>query len=270
MEHTEAVAYLKTLQFIASADNSLDDGELKCFNLAGIDAGLCPGEIAEIQNDVLTQQEKIEDIVKGIVDEKVKVSLVKELLSLCYIDGEYSVAEQNGMVEICGLLGIDGNNLSKLEAEIDKYSKRHKTGSPWRKSTLSPFLLENMAKAFEAGKNGTKLVGQRIAEGSSTVAHSVALGIGTVGAKISFSIESAKKAKEENKQLRERLKTDNLSEAVKQKVILQLNSKIKAMTSQLREEKQNNERNEELIRLLQAQIDDLTETMEVAQNVKTA
>lgn len=270
MEHSEAVAYLKTLLFIASADNSLDEAELQCFQAAGKEAGLRPDEIAEIQNSVLARQETIEYIVEGIHDEKVKVSLVKELLSLCYIDGEYSIAEQNGMAAICGLLGMDSSALSQFEADIEKNSEHGKPGAPWRKGLLSPFLNDKMAKAREMGKNGTKLVAQKIADGSSTVAHSVSLGIDAIGEKIAFTIETAKKAKEENKQLRERLKTGNLSEAVKQKVILQLNTKIKTMSSQLREEKQYNERNEEFIRLLQAQIDDLTETMQIAENVKTA
>ena len=82
--------------------------------------------------------------------------------------------------------------------------------------------------------------------------------------------ESAKKAKEENKQLREQLKKDTLTEAVKQKVILQLHSKITNLMQQLKVERERNQKNEEMIRLLQAQIDDLMLTMEVAENAKTA
>ena len=39
---------------------------------------------------------------------------------------------------------------------------------------------------------------------------------------------------------------------------------------QLKVERERNQRNEEMIRLLQAQIDDLMLTMEVAENAKTA
>jgi hypothetical protein len=39
---------------------------------------------------------------------------------------------------------------------------------------------------------------------------------------------------------------------------------------QLKIERERNQRNEEMIRLLQAQIDDLMLTMEVAENAKTA
>ena len=61
-----------------------------------------------------------------------------------------------------------------------------------------------------------------------------------------------------------------LTEAVKQKVIVQLHSKISNLMQQLKIERERNQRNEEMIRLLQAQIDDLMLTMEVAENAKTA
>ena len=66
------------------------------------------------------------------------------------------------------------------------------------------------------------------------------------------------------------MKKDTLTEAVKQKVILQLHSKITNLMQQLKVERERNQKNEEMIRLLQAQIDDLMLTMEVAENAKTA
>ena len=61
-----------------------------------------------------------------------------------------------------------------------------------------------------------------------------------------------------------------MTEAVKQKVIMQLHSKIQALANQLKEEKKRDEQNEEMIRLLQEQIADLEMTVVVAENVKTA
>ena len=107
-------------------------------------------------------------------------------------------------------------------------------------------------------------------KGSSSVAHSVSAGVGIVGTKISNSVESAKKLREENKALREKMKKETVSEKVKQRVITQLHSKITALSAQLKAEKERNNRNEEMINLLQAQIDDLMETMTVAENAKTA
>ena len=70
--------------------------------------------------------------------------------------------------------------------------------------------------------------------------------------------------------LREQLKKTTLTETIKQKVIVQLGAKIATLTEQLQAERKRNQQNEEMIRELQAQIDDLMETMEVAQNAKTA
>ena len=107
-------------------------------------------------------------------------------------------------------------------------------------------------------------------KGGNAVARSVTLGIGFAGNKLSASIESAKKLREENKALREKLQTNTVSEKVKQKVITQLNSKVSTLSAQLKMERERNRRNEEMIELLQAQIDDLTITLDVAQNAKTA
>ena len=85
-----------------------------------------------------------------------------------------------------------------------------------------------------------------------------------------FHWNRRKKAKEENKELREQLKKNNLTEAVKQKVIVQLAAKIASLKEQLQNEKKRNQQNEEMIRELQAQIEDLLLTMEVAENAKTA
>ena len=113
-------------------------------------------------------------------------------------------------------------------------------------------------------------MGKKAIDGSGVLFRSVADGLNMVGSKIAFSLESAKKAKEENKALREQLKKTTLTEAIKQKVIVQLGAKIANLTEQLQTERKRNQQNEEMIRELQAQIDDLMETMEVAQNAKTA
>jgi len=268
MEHIEAIAYLKTLLYIASADNSIDDSEMKCFCSIGESLGLSSNDLISIQTANISQTESIETIVREIKEEQTKISLIKELLSLCYIDGEYSLVEQSGMSEICALLNLSDDVLKKLEADFEKQRKSQKDIASWKKSvSCSPFY-STIEKALEVGKNGALSVSQKIVDSSAVLAHSLTSGLGVIGTKISFSIELAKKAKEENRQLREKLKTTNISEAVKQKVILQLNSKIVAMSSQLKDEKQRNKKNEELILLLQAQIDDLSATVDVAQSIE--
>jgi capsule polysaccharide export protein KpsE/RkpR len=51
---------------------------------------------------------------------------------------------------------------------------------------------------------------------------------------------------------------------------VQLAAKIASLKEQLQNEKKRNQQNEEMIRELQAQIEDLLLTMEVAENAKTA
>ena len=66
------------------------------------------------------------------------------------------------------------------------------------------------------------------------------------------------------------MKKTTITEAVKQKIILQLNSKISSLKMELKREKERNEQNEEIIKLLQAQLEDLEKTIEAAEAAKTA
>lgn len=261
MEHNETISYLKAVIFIASVDDSLSDKEIKCFNEVGTSYGLTANEIEDSLCCVKSSKESIESILQGLTTTETKLNLLNDLLALCYADGEYSVVEKNGMRDICLLMDIDESELATIEKSAANQAK---------KEAANAAFADKMSKAFEAGKNGSMAIGKMVASGSSTLAHSVASGVGLISSKISLSFESAKKAKEENKKLREELKTNTISEAVKQKVILQLNTKIKSLAAQLKAEKRRNEQNEEMIRLLQAQLEDLCATMDVAQNAKSA
>lgn len=261
IDQQEEIPYLKTLLFIASADETLSDEELKFFSGEGENAGLSNEEIETAINWIKVKKEPLESIVKGIQSEETKTLLITRLLELCYSDGDYSILEKNGMTDLCILLDFDLKKLKKLENNAEFNHKMKSVGNT---------VVGKFSKAFDASKKGTEQLGKKIAEGGSDIAHSVASGIGAIGSKISFTFENAKKAKEENKELRERLQKDSVTEAVKQKVILQLHSKIQALANQLKEEKKRNEQNEEMIRLLQEQIADLEITVVVAENVKTA
>lgn len=83
-------------------------------------------------------------------------------------------------------------------------------------------------------------------------------------------MENVKRTRQENAELREKLKSDTVSEAVKQKVIAMLHSKIRSLNEQLQEEKNRNDQNEEMIKMLQEQLADLESTMETAQKAKIA
>ena len=268
MEMTERLSYFKALLFIAAADTEVSNEEFSKFETLG-NALELPQEALDLAiQAVLDGEEPLESILAGITEEKTKEQLIHDLISLCYTDGDYSYLEQCGLLDICVLLHFDTHKLAKIEASEERKFKRHESNQKWHEQADN-FTAE-LGKFWNASKDGTVALGKSIASGSAAIAHSVTSGLGSVSSKIVLTFESAKKAKEENKQLREQLKKDTLTEAVKQKVILQLHSKITNLMQQLKVERERNQKNEEMIRLLQAQIDDLMLTMEVAENAKTA
>ena len=268
MEMTERVSYFKALLFIAAADADISQPEFAHFEELGNALDLSQEALDLAMKAVLDDEESIELILAGITEEATKEQLVRELISLCYADGDYSYLEQCGLLDICVLLHFDLKKLAKIETEEEKMFKRHENAQKWHEQADN--LAAGFGKLWNVSKKGTVVLGKNIASGSAAIAHAVTSGLGAVSSKIVLTFESAKKAKEENKQLREQLKKDTLTEAVKQKVIIQLHSKISNLMQQLKVERERNQRNEEMIRLLQAQIDDLMLTMEVAENAKTA
>jgi len=249
--------YLRALMYIASVDNTISDDELVCFTKIAMNNGLSESEVCEIKSEIECGNGDLSIILAEISDEKTKKKLLHDLLVICLADDNYSVAEQSGMRDICCVFGVSEKKLAQLEREAKMtHSVKKASGS--------------VLGALNAGASGTIALGKKAVDGGGVLLHSVADGLNTVGSKIAFSLESAKKAKEENKALREQLKKVTLTETIKQKVIVQLGAKIASLTEQLHAERKRNEQNEEMIRALQAQIDDLTETMEVAQNAKTA
>ena len=75
----------------------------------------------------------------------------------------------------------------------------------------------------------------------------------------------AKKSKKENKGLREELRKSNLDNAAKQKVIEKLYRRIEEIKQELTKEKAKYQKNNEKIKFMQEQIDDLMETIRAAQ-----
>lgn len=105
-----------------------------------------------------------------------------------------------------------------------------------------------------------------IVEESSAIYKNFAKGLGKVNTKISDLIKTSKELKKENLELRKILENNTITESIKQKVIIQLNSKIKFLTEQLKIERERNTKNEELIALLQSQIEDFELTLKTAEN----
>jgi uncharacterized tellurite resistance protein B-like protein len=249
--------YLRALMYIAAADETISEDEYVCFSMIAVSAGLPEEVVVEIKKEIETGEADLQVILSDITDDKTKKRLLHDLLVICFADDSYSVAEQNGIRDICTLLSVSDKKLAQIEREAKiSHSMQKASGT---------FL-----SVVNAGAAGTVTLGKKVVDGSGVLLRSVADGLNTVGAKIAFSLESAKKAKEENKALREQLKKTTLTEAIKQKVIVQLGAKIANLTEQLQAERKRNQQNEEMIRELQAQIDDLMETMEVARNARTA
>lgn len=100
--------------------------------------------------------------------------------------------------------------------------------------------------------------------GGTAIIQAVAGGVGVLGSKIAFSAADAASAKKENRELRDELKKSNIDNATKQKVITQLNAKIDQLKNELQKERVKADKNEETIKIIQEQIDDLYETLKVA------
>lgn len=100
--------------------------------------------------------------------------------------------------------------------------------------------------------------------GGTMLIQAVAGGVGLLGATVATTAVEGAEAKKQNKKLREEIKKANLDAATKQKIILQLNEKIEALKKRLAEEEGKVQKNEEAIRVMKEQLDDLVDTLNTA------
>ena len=142
MQDSERVSYLKTLMYIAAADDDIDERELDYFVEAGVSSGLSYSDVSRIKDSVIQKEESLDEIAAGITEDKTKRELICDLLTLCYLDGSYSVLEQVGMRAVCDVLEIDESRLVELEAEAEESAKKGK----------NPFYL------FKQSKTGSKML----------------------------------------------------------------------------------------------------------------
>lgn len=268
MSERESISYLKILLYIAASDRNISEDEMAYFNKAGKELNIPDSEISDIINSITNGTLSIENAAREITDKDTKLSLVEELLNICYADGNYSLAEKIGISDICILLNIESEDLQKLERKIEAKNKIRAMIN--NSKSAGDKLIGKVFSAFNYGKINISTAGQKIADGSSELAHAISSGVSTIGSKISLSMENVKRTRQENAELREKLKSDTVSEAVKQKVIAMLHSKIRSLNEQLQEEKNRNDQNEEMIKMLQEQLADLESTMETAQKAKIA
>lgn len=120
MEHTEKIAYLKALIYIATADDTIDESEREKFSQLGHIYGLDEDEINSIADSVINKAETLEEILGNISTRQTKLLLVYDLLAICYADGWYSLAEKNAMRSIVNMLHIEEAKLTALEEVIEE------------------------------------------------------------------------------------------------------------------------------------------------------
>ena len=120
MEHTEKIAYLKALIYIATADDMIDESEREKFSQLGHIYGLNEDEINSIADSVINKAETLEEILGNISTRQTKLLLVYDLLAICYADGCYSLAEKNAMRSIVNMLHIEEAKLTALEEVIEE------------------------------------------------------------------------------------------------------------------------------------------------------
>ena len=120
MEHTEKIAYLKALIYIATADDTIDESEREKFSQLGHIYGLNEDEINRIADSVINKTETLEEILGNISTRQTKLLLVYDLLAICYADGCYSLAEKNAMRSIVNMLHIEEEKLTALEEVIEE------------------------------------------------------------------------------------------------------------------------------------------------------
>lgn len=120
MKHTEKIAYLKALIYIATADDTIDESEREKFSQLGHIYGLNEDEINSIADSVINKVETLEEILGNISTRQTKLLLVYDLLAICYADGCYSLAEKNAMRSIVNMLHIEEAKLTALEEVIEE------------------------------------------------------------------------------------------------------------------------------------------------------
>ena len=204
MEQKEKELFIKSLIYIATIDDELNQSEKDFFIGVGEDLGLSNSDVDRVYTEMTSGTEDLREILAGIESDEVKRSLLGTLLDICYIDGKYSEIEKAGMAEICAMLDVDSNVLKRIE--IEHWSKEGK---------------QVLKKGMDILKYGAHVASKKSIQGGKFVATEIASGLGKISSKLSDALASAKKLHNENKELRAELKKTTLTEAIKQKIILQ-------------------------------------------------
>lgn len=120
MNEKEKVSYLKALMYIALADDTIEESESQYLKQLGQIYGLTDSELSEIEKCIMNKEQSIEDVLTGITKKEHKLTLIYDLLALCYVDDNYSISEKSGMKNICSIMGVEEEKLYEFENLMEK------------------------------------------------------------------------------------------------------------------------------------------------------
>ncbi len=109
-------AFVNALVYIASSDERITEEERTKITSISRFYGIEDGElINKILFNAINKEVSIGEILRPISERKAKILLINELISFCFIDGEYSEKERNIVHEISTMLHIENEKVLELE-----------------------------------------------------------------------------------------------------------------------------------------------------------
>ena len=112
--------YLQTLIFLANSDGVISEEEIGALTIIASNLKVSPSRVAELIDEV-KKGKCLADILKGISTRNTKLTLIYELISICYANGEYSNEEKETMKKIVNMLEIEAEKLDEIEQLILEY-----------------------------------------------------------------------------------------------------------------------------------------------------
>lgn len=126
MNEKERLSYVKALLYIALADDTIEEGEEAYLDQIGMVYGLSQDELSQMKESIMNKTEDLETILVEITERSTKLTLLYDLLALCYANEDYSPIEKQGMKNICRIMGIEIEKLTELEAVMEEQVKLQK------------------------------------------------------------------------------------------------------------------------------------------------
>ena len=115
MNRTEKESYLQTLIYLANADGVITEEEIASINKAGVANDIPNNRIVELVSQV-KEGKTLAAILEGITERKTKLTLLYELVMLCYTDGEYTDDERKAVYDIASLLKVEDGKVKAIES----------------------------------------------------------------------------------------------------------------------------------------------------------